>query len=145
MPKADCQLFSKLFISCQSRECDLKKFFCHENQSHSATLSDDGKLHTCQKPHLTTILESLLTTPETGPDFDTLSLVNSLPPRSSETFEEYAVLLHTIQAYSTKYKRTDIVFDVYQPPSLKKETRLMRGRGVRCRVTRDGKIPSNWQ
>ena len=30
-------------------------------------------------------------------------------------FEEYTVLnaLSTIQAYSTKYKRTDIVFDVY--------------------------------
>ncbi|KAJ8405639.1 hypothetical protein AAFF_G00316190 [Aldrovandia affinis] len=25
--KEDCQLFSKLFISCQSRECDLKEFF----------------------------------------------------------------------------------------------------------------------
>ncbi|KAJ8378460.1 hypothetical protein AAFF_G00239240 [Aldrovandia affinis] len=28
--KEDCQLFSKLFISCQSRECDLKEFFRHE-------------------------------------------------------------------------------------------------------------------
>lgn len=25
--REDCQLFSKLFISCQSRECDLKEFF----------------------------------------------------------------------------------------------------------------------
>ncbi|KAJ8387985.1 hypothetical protein AAFF_G00147760 [Aldrovandia affinis] len=121
--KEDCQLFSKLFISCQSRECDLKEFFRHENQSHPAALSDGGKLHTCQKSHLTTILESQVTTPEAEPDADTI----------------------IIDAYSTKYKRTDIVFDVYRPSSLKAETRSKRGRGVRRRVTGKGKIPSNWR
>ena len=150
--KADCQLFSKLFISCQSRECDLKEFFSHENQSHPAALSDGGKLHTCQKSHLTTILESQVTIPEAEPYADTIiidgaALVNSLPPRSSKTFEEYAMLdiLPTIHAYSTKYSRTDIVFDVYRPCSLKAETRLKRGHGVRRRVTGLGKIPSKWQ
>ena len=150
--KEDCQLFSKLFISCQSRECDLKEFFRHENQSHPAALSDGGKLHTCQKSQLTTILESQVTTPEAEPYADTIiidgaALVNSLPPRSSKTFEEYAMLdvLPTIQAYSTKYKRTDIVFDVYRPSSLKAETRSKRGRGVRRRVTAAGKLPSKWQ
>ncbi|KAJ8419194.1 hypothetical protein AAFF_G00006930 [Aldrovandia affinis] len=56
----------------QSRECDLKEFFRHENQSHPAALSDGGKLHTCQKSHLTTILESQVTTPEAEPDADTI-------------------------------------------------------------------------
>ena len=60
--KEHCQLFSKLFISCQSRECDLKEFFHHENQTYPAALSDGGKLHTCQESHLTTILESHVTT-----------------------------------------------------------------------------------
>ncbi|KAJ8405154.1 hypothetical protein AAFF_G00321450 [Aldrovandia affinis] len=150
--KEDCQLFSKLFISCQSRECDLKEFFRHENQSHPAALSDGGKLHTCQKSHLTTILESQVTTPEAEPYADSIiidgaALVNSLPHGSSKTFEEYAMLdvLPTIQAYSTKYKRTDIVFDVYRPSSLKAETRSKRGRRVRRRVTGKGKIPSNWR
>ena len=54
-------------------------------------------------------------------------------------------VLPTIQSYSTKYKRTDIVFDVYRPSSLKAETRSKRGLEVRCRVTGKGKIPSNWQ
>ncbi|KAJ8417281.1 hypothetical protein AAFF_G00285080 [Aldrovandia affinis] len=136
----------------QSRECDLKEFFRHENQPHPAALSDGGKLHTCQKSHLTTILESQVTTPEAEPDADTIiidgaALVNSLPPRSSKTFEEYAMLdvLPTIQAYSTKYKRTDIVFDVYRPSSLKAETRSKRGRGGETQVTGKGKIPSNWR
>ena len=152
MLKEDCELFSELFISCQSRECDLKEFFRHENQSYPAALSDGGKLHTCQKSHLTTILESQVTTPEGQPDADTIiidgaALVNSLPQRSSKTFEEYALfdVLPTIQAYSTKYKRTDIVFDVYRPSSLKAETRSKLGRGVRRRVTGKGKIPPNWR
>ena len=38
--KDDCRLFSKLFISCQSRECDLLEFFHHENQCFPAALSD---------------------------------------------------------------------------------------------------------
>lgn len=46
--KDDCQLFSRLFISCQTRQCDLQEFFKHENQSSPASLSDSGKLHTCQ-------------------------------------------------------------------------------------------------
>ena len=53
------------------------------------------------------------------------------------------VVLPTIQAYSTKYQRMDLVFDVYQPSSLK--TRTKRGRGVRRRVESKGKIPQNWQ
>ena len=149
--KTDCHLFSELFISCQSRECDLKEFFRHENQSHPAALSDGGKLHTCQKSHLTSILQNLVTTPETEPDADTIiidgaALVHSLPPRISKTFEEYAMfdVLPTIQAYSTKYNRTDIVFDVYHQSSLKAEIRSKRGSGVRRRMTKEGKIPSNW-
>lgn len=150
--KADCHLFSKLFISCQNRECDLSEFFRHENQSHPAALSDGGKLHSCQKSHLTSILENLVTIPENEPDANTViidgaALIHSLPPRISKTFEEYAKfdVLPTIRAYSTKYKRTDIVFDVYRQSSLKAETRSKRGRGGRRRVTKDGKIPLNWR
>ena len=53
--KDDCRLFSQLFISCQSRECDLLQFFKHENQSFPAALSDTGKLHSGQKSHLVNI------------------------------------------------------------------------------------------
>ncbi|KAJ8333969.1 hypothetical protein SKAU_G00412880 [Synaphobranchus kaupii] len=149
--KKDCQLFSKLFISCQNRECDLNEFFRHENHPFPAALSDGGKLHTCQKSQLAAILETLVKIPDMGPEADCIiidgsALVNSLPPRTSKTFEDYAALdvLPTIQAYSTKYKRTDIVFDVYRPSSLKSETRSKRGRGVRRRVMSTSKVPSNW-
>ena len=58
MLKEDCQLFSKLFISCQSRECDLQEFFRHENQQFPAALSECGKLYTLQKSQLAAILQS---------------------------------------------------------------------------------------
>ena len=75
-----------MFISCQNRECDLKEFFRHENQSFPAALSDGGKLHSCQKSQLTAIIESLVTIPNNGPHADAMivdgsALVNSLPPR----------------------------------------------------------------
>ena len=94
------------------------------NQSRRIGLTSSDRYQP-RGSHLTTILESQVTTPEAEPYADTIiidgaALVNSLPPRSSKMFEEYAMLnvLPTIQAYSTKYKRTDIVFDVYRPSSL---------------------------
>lgn len=57
-------------------------------------------------------------TPETEPEADVLitdgaAMVNSLLPPPSRTFE----------VHITKYKGTDIVFDVYLSLSLKAETR----------------------
>lgn len=46
------------------------------------------------------------------------------------------------QLYKGKYKRTDVVFDVYLPSSLKSETRSKRGKGVRRRCK---KTQKNWQ
>ena len=95
--KDDCRLFSKLFISCQSRECDLLEFFKHENQSFPAALSGGGKLHSCQKSQLASIRERDITCPDNKPDataivIDGSALVNSLPPRAQRTFGEYAML-----------------------------------------------------
>ena len=118
--KEDCQLFSKLFISRQSRECDLHEFFRHGNQSFPAALSDGGRLHVCQKSQLAAILEAKVTLPDAEPVTDAIiidgsALVNTLPPRTSKTFAEYAVLefIPRVEARAMKYQRTDIVFDVY--------------------------------
>ena len=62
--KGDCRLFSQLFISCQTRQCDLQEFFRHGNPSSTASLSDGGKLHTCQKSQLTEILQVRMDMPE---------------------------------------------------------------------------------
>ena len=39
--KSDCGLFSRLYISCQTRDGDIDNFFSHENQ---AALSTGGKM-----------------------------------------------------------------------------------------------------
>ena len=149
--KDDCRLFSKLFISCQSRECDLLEFFKHENQSFPAALSDGGKLHSCQKSQLASILERDITCPDNKPDataivIDGSALVNSLPPRAQRTFGEYAMLdvLPKVRWFCSTFYRTDIVFDVYLATSLKAEARTKRGQGGRRRVTETGRIPPNW-
>ena len=150
--KADRNLFSQLFISCQNRQCDLRQFFKYENQPIPASLSDSGGLHSCQKSDLTDILQSKVTTPDTEPEVEAIiidgsALVNSLPPRTSTTFDEYAreTIIPNVTALSEKYKRTDVVFDVYLPSSLKSETRMKRGTGARRRVTGTNKTPKNWK
>ncbi len=92
--KEDCHLFSRLFISCQSRQCDLSEFFKYENQSFPAALSDNGKLHSCQKSDLVKLLHSQVMTPDTEPETDAIiidgsALVNSMHPRTSKTFDDY--------------------------------------------------------
>ena len=150
--KEDCHLFSRLFISCQNRQCDLQEFFKHENQSFPASLSNKGKLHTCTKSDLVDVLQAKVTLPETKPESDVLivdgaALVNIVAPRTPKTFEEYARkdILPKVEYYSTKYKRTDIIFDVYHQSSLKSEARSQRGKAVRRRVTATSKTPSNWK
>ena len=75
--KENCQLFAKLFISCQNRECDLQVFFHHENHQFPAALSDGGKLHACQKYQLIAVLESIIALPDTELDSDTVIIDRS--------------------------------------------------------------------
>lgn len=150
--KDDCHLFSRLFISCQVRECDLQDFFRHENQAAPASLSDGGKLHTSQKSQLTEILQTKVTLPDREPYGDVIiidgsALINAVPPRSSKPFKDYAKedILPKVESYGAKYNRVDIVFDVYKKSSLKSETRSKRGRGIRRKVTGTCKTPQNWK
>ena len=146
--KADCQLFSHLFISCQTRQCDLSEFFKHENQSAPASLSDNGKLHTCQKSQLMDILKANVIMPDIQPQADTIiidgsAFINALPPRNPKTYGDYARedVLSKVELYCTKYQRVDLVLTCI---SLKAETRAKRGTAIRRRVTDSGKVPTNW-
>ena len=80
--------------------------------------------------------------PEREPEGDAViidgsALINALPPHSSKIFDDYTRgdILPKVESYGAKYKRVDIVFDVYKKSSLKSETRLKRGQGIRGRVT----------
>ena len=144
MLKDDCRLFSRLFISCQSRQCDLQEFFKHENQTSPASLSDSGKFHTCQKSQLAELLQAQVAIPDKEPRGDnhnrwlgTNPVPTSIIPCRSKSFDDYAreEVIQKIESYCTKYQRVDVVFDVYKSSSLKSETRSKRGQGVRRRVT----------
>ena len=41
--KGDCFLFSRMYISCQTRDRDLDEFFRHENQGCPAVVIRSGK------------------------------------------------------------------------------------------------------
>ena len=108
-------------------------------------------MYSCQKSQLATILEDEATLAETEPKIDAIivdgsAFVHSMQPRIAKTFGEYATLeiVPKIKSYSTKYQRTDFVFDVYKADSLKAETRTRRGYGARRRVMETGKVPQ-WQ
>ena len=47
--KTNCTLFSRLYIACQARQCNLDSFFEHENQ---ACISDMGQLRQGSKSDL---------------------------------------------------------------------------------------------
>ena len=150
--KEDCQLFSRLFISCQTRGCDLREFFKHENQPFPPSLSKRGNLHVATKSDLVDIFQTKVDFPETKPQTDVVivdgsSLVSTVTPKASKTFEEYAQqdILPKVEYYCGSHKRTDIVFDVYHDSSLKSEARSKRGKAIRRRVTPKSTTPTNWK
>lgn len=150
--KDDYNLFSRLFISCQNRQCDLEEFFQHENQSSPPALARAGQMHQGQKSQLLPLLEAQVTSvPDREPPVDAFiidgaALVNSLRPSNGSTFEAYAMneVLPKLQKYANGHKQLHIVFDVYREDSLKSQTRQKRGTGVRRRVGGGTKTPTNW-
>ncbi|CAG2212849.1 unnamed protein product [Mytilus edulis] len=70
LAREDCSLFSRLFISCQSRQCDLEEFFSHENQKFSPSLSQSGKINIGVKSQLMEILEAKGDLPREEPQTD---------------------------------------------------------------------------
>ena len=95
-----------MFISCQSRECDLLEFFHNENQSFPAALSDGGKLHSGPKSLLVSNLEAKIAVLDARPEasaiiVDESALTNALSPHASKTFEEYINkdVIPTVEAF----------------------------------------------
>jgi hypothetical protein len=70
-----------------------------------------------------------------------------LQPRKCKTFQEYAnsVFIPHITNQAPCVRRVDLVWDRYIDNSLKLNTRLSRGTGVRRRVSGTTALPANWQ
>ena len=147
--KKDCNLFSNLFIICQTRKLDLDGFFAHENQCYPPSISNNGELYETQKADIIHELEKCVNISDCQPPSDALivdgsALVYSVQPTKG-TFEDYVEKFdENIDAFAQNHSRVDVIFYQYKPDSLKSHARKMRGTGQRRKVTQNGQIPSNW-
>ena len=150
--KSEVELFSRLYISCQSREGNMEDFFQHENQAWPPALSDGGRLRFGIKSDLLTCLEELYPAQSKVPDatctvLDGAAIIQMLKPAGAKTFDEYAqqVFIPHILCQLRCVSRVDLVWDTYMDDSLKGTARAKRGKGVRRRVVGKAAMPGNWQ
>ena len=149
----NCEMFSRMYISCQSRNGDMDEFFRHENQGTPPSLSDMGELRHGTKSDLMSCLERLSTVPQNEmPDVDAKIVdgsvvVNMLQPKASSTFGDYAAdvfLPYLIKLLQTS-SRLDVVWDLYIEGSLKSSTREKRGSGSRIIIKSTTPTTKSWQ
>ncbi len=153
--KNDVSLFSRLYIACQSHDGNLNEFFRHENQAYPPFLSQHGKLRIGTKADLLPFLENLIDQSDSlsstlHPDviiLDGAAVVNFLKPPVASTFDDYGhkVFLPYVLSQVNRANRVDIIWDQYFNNSLKSQTRIKRGKGIRRRVEASSKLPGNWQ
>jgi hypothetical protein len=153
--KSDLQLFSRMYISTQTRDGDMDDFFKHENHAWPPSLAENNLMRMGVKAELLGCLEPLAPRPPETPTVDMkiidgAPLVHTLSPKKSnvnvKTFQDYAshVFLPHIQRELSSVKRLDIVWDTYKADSLKSYTRQSRGDGEPLRVAANTMLPPNW-
>lgn len=153
--KSNCELFGRMYISCQSRNGDMDEFFRHENQGSPPSLSDMGELRQCKKSDLIGCFDKLISASNSdspqSPAVDAKLLdgsviVNMLLPKSCAIFGDYAeqVFIPYILRNLQTCKRLDVVWDRYINNSLKSSARQKRGSGNRVIVKNSTPIPKNW-
>lgn len=93
--KNDCQLFSRLYIGCQNRGCNLDDFFSHENQACPPSIAYGGRLRQTSKSDLLRCFENLHKTRTDESEvsvviLDGAAMVQILKPKTAKTFQEYS-------------------------------------------------------
>ena len=147
--KERVQLYSSLYVACQSLNADLQDFFRHENHDYPPSLSDFGNIrkptaksdflkclpYSTNNYHEAPVVDSYV--------IDGAAFVHMHPPRSSKTYGDYCSqeIGGKVRALSSKVKRVDVVFDVYLPQSREGETRESRHKNkVRVNISKDTHI-----
>ncbi|XP_061580540.1 uncharacterized protein LOC133446517 [Cololabis saira] len=150
--RRDCNLFSRLYVSCQVRDGNLGKFFSHENQEAPPSLSQGGKMRLGTKADLLKCIMTDDTDSQPAPMVDGVFLdgaavVQMLNPGTAKTFQDYAdsVFVPYVKSQLEKTWRLDIIWDVYISDSLKGTTRQKRGKGIRRRVMPTTVLPKQWK
>ena len=95
--KGDRELFSRMYIACQTRDGRLDEFFCHEKQAWPPSLSQDGSLYQGTKGDVMECLDVLVKHEASAqaPDvtcmvIDRAVAVQMLKPKTSKRFDDYA-------------------------------------------------------
>ena len=87
--KADCALFSRLYIASQDREGGLDNFFKYENQPWPPSLAQLDKMRGDQKADLVKCLENLHQSDSDRPPNDAL-ITDGAVAKTASTFQEYS-------------------------------------------------------
>ena len=154
--KNDVQLFSRMYIACQSREGVLDSFFKHENHPWPSSLAENNSIRQGSKADLMGCLEALAPRPEDTPEVDMkiidgAALMYTFDPKKSnvtvKTFRDFSqlVFLPYVERQLQSVERLDFVWDVYKVGGLQSSTRKRHGMGEALRVAASTKLPSNWQ
>ena len=146
--KSDVELFSRLYITCQTRDGNLEDFFQQENQAWPPALSDGGRLRLGSKSDILTCLDDLSPSQTKTHDatcivLDGAAIKQMMKPAAAKTFDEYAqqVFIPYISSQLRSVSRLDLVWD----DSLKGTARAKRGKDVRRHVVGKAALPGNWQ
>lgn len=148
--KEDRQLFSNLYISCQTREGDLDNFFAHENHAYPVSLSDDGKLKQAKnKSEFLDCLDDIVKPHYNPPVVDAIAIDGpalvhmNAPVKSVKSYGDYCdhQIVNKLLTLSGVVCRLDIVFDVYRSLSIKQQTREDRSTGgIKVSIQKDTPI-----
>ena len=116
--KSDCTLFSRLYISWQTREGNLEDFFRHENQACTPSLSNCGNLRLPgSKSDVVDCLAPHFQPHDHAPEHIDVIIIDGpaivdivQPSNSATTFSEYASLCFTpyIEAQLQRARRVDM-------------------------------------
>ena len=152
--KKHIRLFSHMYIFAQTRGGNMDEFFSHETLSYPPALSKNTEMRSGDKSQLVKCLDQLSNNQVQVPKvlagvLEGSVLVNMLKPKKNQTFEGYCIdtVKPAIQKYVTEYnaQRMDIVFDTYKKDSLKSQTRLKHGKGIRRKVQTNSIASTNWK
>ena len=132
----------------------MKEFFEHENNKFPPSISEFGKLrYPSNKSDIIPCIENLANVPDSDISLDCpevtafildgAAIVHMLKPGTGKTFNDYSkkIFAPFIMERLKHVDRIDVVFDRYDPRSLKTHTRLARGTGQKVLVTPATRIP----
>lgn len=126
--KGDMELFSRMYIGCQTRDGNLDDFFQHENRAYLPSLSEGGNLRLGSKSDLLNCMEALSKAKSEAPVvtsviLDGAAIIQMIKPGTTRTFDEYANVIFKpcISSQLQRTRRLDLVWGSYvtvsnQPP-----------------------------